>query len=112
MIQRSPIRKKRPGPPRRGQPTKAEKTAMREMIYQLSGGRCELNLDGCNRSILPSEGSVFERWHLVHMRAKRRFGWPTSGPDRMRGGCYHCHIEMMHQKGIKPERNKENGNAN
>lgn len=52
---------------------------------------------------------MFERWHLVHMRAKRRFGWPTSGPDRMRGGCYHCHIEMMHTKGIKPDRNKENG---
>lgn len=96
-----PPRKKRPGT-RRGQPTAAEKEAERRHIYQLSGGRCELRLEGCRGGVLPWDGPVTERWHLVHMRAKRRFGWPTEGPDRMRGGCYHCHIVMMHTKGVRP----------
>jgi hypothetical protein len=79
---------------------------MRERIYVLSGGKCELRFPGCSGRILPFTGSVFERWHLVHMHAKRRFGWPVEGPDRMRGGCYHCHIECMHQKGMKPKEEK------
>ena len=108
-IRRSaPPRKKRPGPPRRGQPSPAEKIAARDFIYELSGGQCELTFNGvkadrCRRGILPPNGDVRERWHLVHDGAKRRFGWSTTGPRRMRGGCYHCHIELMHQKGWKPD---------
>jgi len=90
-----PLRKKRPGI-RRGELTDIEKGVRREFIYNLSGGRCELGLPGCKGIPLPYNGSVFERWHLVHMRAKRRFGWPTEGAHRM-------HIEMMHQKGMRPE---------
>lgn len=103
LVRRTPIRTKRPGPPRRGQLTSAQKEAARALIYQLSGGKCELRLHPqCSgNNILPWSGSVFERWHLVHVRAKRRFGWPTSGPDRIRGGCYWCHIVMLHQKGAK-----------
>lgn len=98
----TPLRKKRPGPPRRGQLTKKQKTSKREFIYELSGGMCELKLPGCKGGILPFEGDVRDRWHLVHMRAKRRFGWPTEGPHRMRGGCFECH-SLMHQKGTKPD---------
>ena len=96
-----PPRKIRPGV-RRGQPTNKEKGVLRQFIYDLSGGRCELGLGCCAGQVLPPEGSIYERWHLVHIKAKRRFGWPTTGPDRMRGGCYQGHIIEMHQKGRKP----------
>lgn len=102
MIRRSSIRKKRLKP-RRGELTKAEKEQARSTIYELSDGRCELNFPGCDRSVLPRDGSIFERWHLVHVHARRRFGWPTTGPERMRGGCYSCHILQMHNKGVKPD---------
>jgi hypothetical protein len=88
---RTPIRKKRPGPPRRGQPTNEEKAAERNRIYERCGGRCELrNEFGLPLSpkhilgILPSIGSVFERWHLVHLHAKRRFGWRESDGNTFR----------------------------
>ena len=89
--------------PRRGQPTKKEKTVKREFIYELSGGKCELRLHPkCSRDrILPWAGDVFERWHLVHNGAKRRFGWPIEGPRRMRGGCYFCHMIAVHEQGKK-----------
>jgi hypothetical protein len=98
---RTPVRKKRPGV-RRGQPSPAEKKVLREFIYELSAGRCELGLGCCDGQPLPWDGSIFERWHLVHVKAKRRFGWPVEGPDRMRGGCYQGHIVEMHEKGRKP----------
>ncbi len=97
-----PVRSK----PRRGQPTPAEKKRIRLDTYQLTGGRCMLRYEGCKGGILPLEGSVFNRWHLVHLRAKRRFGW---GPENVSGGCYHCHIEVRHQKGVpknEPESEK------
>jgi hypothetical protein len=96
-----PVRKKRPGI-RRGELTAQEKEAKRAFIYELSGGMCELKLPNCKGGFLPWDGSIFERWHLVHMRAKRRFGWPTEGEHRMRGGCHNCHILQMHSKGLKP----------
>ena len=106
-LRRSPIRKKRLKP-RRGEPSKDEKGRLHEHIYQVSGGRCELKfqgqkLPGCNQRVLPPDGDPLWKWHLVHVRAKRRFGWPIEGPKRMQGGCYHCHIENMHQKGMKPD---------
>jgi hypothetical protein len=93
-------RKRRPGPPRRGQPTRQEKAQIRLQVYQRSGGRCDLKLDGCAGGVLPFEGSPFDRWHLVHLRSKRRFGW-TEPPNKLCGGCFHCHIEMRHGRGIK-----------
>jgi hypothetical protein len=95
-----PIRKKRPGT-RRGQPTKAEKHELREFIYELSGGRCEIRLPGCKGTVLPKDGDVRYRWHLVHVRSKRVYGWPTEGAYRMRGGCFACHQEL-HTKGHGP----------
>jgi len=88
--------------PRRGEPTAKEKATIRLSVYERSEGRCQLNLgDGCNRGVLPFDGSVFERWHLVHVHAKRRFGWTEEQGNRLLGGCYWCHIVQVHGKGVK-----------
>lgn len=112
-IRRTPLRrykapnKKRPTL-RRGQPSAEEIHEMRVLIYEKSGGRCELHLlPTCKTGVLPFDGDLLERWHLVHVRHRRRFGWPTEGPFRMRGGCYECHIRGMHHKGLKPTFNEE-----
>lgn len=112
----TPVRKKRPGV-RRGQPTKAEKEAERDRVYERCGGRCELRgEDGMPlhpehiSGVLPSQWSVFERWHLVHLHAKRRFGWTEAAGNTLLGGCYFCHIVASHQQGrmiIPPNRNIE-----
>lgn len=98
------IRGRRTGT-RRGELTPAQKARAREFIYELCCGMCELRLHpNCSKDrILPWDGSIFARWHLVHPRAKRRFGWPTSGPWRMRGGCYWCHRISLHEQGIRLE---------
>ncbi len=90
--------------PRRGQPTKAEKTAIRNQVYAETGGRCEIakhpkHIPG----VLPSEGDEFHRWHLVHIKGKRVHGW---GRENLCGGCYWCHIEYLHRGG-KPVPAKE-----
>ena len=94
-----PVRKKRPGPPRRGQPTNEEKEGLRFITYQKYGGLCQLHLHPkCTPGVLPYKGSIFERAHLVHIRSKRRFGW---GVENLTLGCFHCHIEAVHIKGVK-----------
>lgn len=91
------IRSKRKTP-RRGQPTKAEKTALRDERYDIAEGRCELRKHSkCSQDrVLPKEGSVFERAHLVHLKAKRVHGW---GKDNLRLGCYFCHMIFLHANG-------------
>jgi hypothetical protein len=90
------VRKVRPGT-RRGQPTREQKSSIREDQYILSGGLCELGLSPKHLShVLPREGSVFERWHLVHLKGKRVHGW---GASNLCGGCHPCHIEWLHQGG-------------
>jgi hypothetical protein len=98
-IRRTPVRKVRPGT-RRGQPTKAEKTSLHDQVYAESGGRCELRKHPlCLTGVLPEQGSLVERWHLVHLQAKRVHGW---GRENLCGGCYFCHIEYLHNAGGKP----------
>lgn len=97
LKRKTPIRKKRPGT-RRGEPTPAEKKAIRDQIYAETRGHCMLRFQdgsGCagNGPQLPSDGSVFERWHLVHLKAKRRFGWERSN---LTGGCAACHLGILH----------------
>ena len=101
-------RKRRPGV-RRGQPTKAEKSAERTRAYERSGGQCELRdehgkpLHPQHRDgVLPAEGDVRYRWHLVHLHSKRRFGWTEKQRNVLLGGCFACHIFGMHQHGLKP----------
>mgnify|MGYP001592753078 FL=1 len=94
----TPVRKKRLKP-RRGQPTAQEKAAIRQQVYNECGGRCELNLgDGCMKGVLPFDGDVFHRWHLVHKKSKRRFGWAR---ENLCGGCPWCHLVAVHTKGMK-----------
>jgi hypothetical protein len=97
MIRRTPIKNRRTKP-RRGQPTKAEKGVLREKRYGMAGGRCELRKHSkCTRErVLPKEGSVFDRAHLVHLQAKRVHGWDI---ENLRIGCYFCHMVYMHQNG-------------
>ena len=97
MMKRSPIRKVRTKP-RRGQPTKAEKAAIREQVYAESGGKCEIRKHPqCNPDrVWPSEGDVFERWHLVHLKGKRVHGWERSN---LCGGCPLCHLVSLHLEG-------------
>lgn len=84
--------------PRRGQPTKAEKKALRDKAYADAGGRCQLRKHSkCSRDrVLPSEGDIFERAHLVHLKAKRVHGWAQ---ENLCIGCYNCHIVYLHQNG-------------
>jgi hypothetical protein len=103
------VRKKRPGV-RKGQPTNEEKTVERDRVYDRCGGRCELRGENGQplhpnhlEGVLPSEGPLMARWHLVHVFGKRRWGW-TERPgskQRLMGGCYWCHIVGQHSLGRK-----------
>ena len=93
MKPRTPIRKRRPGL-RRGQPTPAEKAAIREMAYERAGGLCEL-VQGCGRGILPPEGDLFFKAHLVHLRGKRVHGW---GSENVAIGCFEHHMASHNGK--------------
>ena len=109
----TPVRKKRPGV-RKGQPTNAKKETERNRVYERCGGQCELrDEDGKPLhpkhifGVLPSKGSIFERWHLVHLHGKLRFGWTEAAGNTLLGGCYWCHIVAMHQHGTKPHIERE-----
>lgn len=102
MIKRTPIRKVR-SKPRRGQPTKAEKKAIRDQVYEDSEGRCELNLSPqCIKGIIPKDGDTpWDHWHLVHRKSKRVHGWER---NNLCGGCHFCHlIELHNPKSVPPK---------
>ena len=85
-IKRSaPPRKKRPVPPRRGHPTEEQKGVLRHLIYEMSGGRCELNRPGCHTGPLPEFGELGVRWELVHRRAKSDHAKCGCGEGHRRG---------------------------
>lgn len=99
MIRRVPLKKRR-DTPRRGQPTQDEKAALRQQVYDECGGMCQLRLmPDCQVGPLPFDGGIRERAHLVHLRARRRFGW---GRENLTLGCARCHLDGMHTKGLKP----------
>lgn len=103
-LRRSPIRKKR-STPRRGQLSALEVEIIRVRVYEETGGRCELQtMPNCMRGVLPLFGGVRERWHLVHLKNKRRFGW---GRHNLAGGCPVCHLDGAHTKGVKPKQLEE-----
>ena len=98
-----PIKKSR-SKPRRGQPTKAEKTAIRNKVYLESGGKCEIHKHpSCiSGRVWPSEGDTpWDHWHLVHIKAKRVHGWDRSN---LCGGCPACHLISLHNpKSVPPK---------
>jgi hypothetical protein len=49
--------------------------------------------------VLPLEGDVFERGHLVHLKSKGAGGAWTM--ENTRWGCFECHLGEMHEKGTK-----------
>ena len=103
-IKRSPIVRKR-SKPRRGEPTLEEKGAERDRVYERCGGTCELDLmHGCWKGVIPKDGDTpWDHWHLVHLHAKRRFGWTEAQGNTLMGGCPLCHLEGMHRLGLKPK---------
>ena len=92
------IRAKRSGT-RRGEPTAAEKEAVRLMAYTRAQGRCELDahLHCCGGVALPWDGGIRERGHLVHLRNRRMYGW---GEQNVCWGCAHGHSDLHHTKGM------------
>lgn len=97
MIARSkPPRRKRPGT-RRGQATPEEVERVREAVYARAAGRCELRMTSdCIPGVMPKEGPVLGRAHLVHMKGKRM--WGTSEAI-CKLGCWFCHLVTMHRGG-------------
>lgn len=100
-LRRTPLRKKRPGPPRRGQPTKAEKASIRLAVYERAAGLCELNLGPkCIKGVLPFEGSSpLDHGHLVHVKSRGAGGKWTM--ENSRWGCVECHSGYHHTEGKK-----------
>lgn len=94
----TPVRRKR-ATPRRGEPTREEKAAIRKAVYERAGGCCELNLGPkCIKGVLPLDGDVFERAHLVHVRSRGAGGtWEMSN---LRLGCPQCHLGYHHTTGM------------
>lgn len=96
----SSIKRKVRSKRRRGQPSKKEKAALRVERRDLAGGCCELKLSvKCIQGVLPLDGDVFERGHLVHLKSKGAGGAWTL--ENTRWGCFECHLGEMHQKGTK-----------
>jgi hypothetical protein len=84
--------------PRRNEPSPAMIACLRAEVYQRAGGRCELRLSpSCIQGVLPyTSDSMFTHGHLVHLHARRRFGWDL---DNLRWGCWQCHLIELHQGG-------------
>ena len=89
---------------RRGELTPMEKAALRLTVYEESEGKCQLKVAPNHVGhILPLDADDPRwGWHLVHIKAKRRFGW---GRENLVGGCFACH-SWLHQGG-KPVKAKE-----
>ena len=100
-IKRSAPPRKRRSKPRRGQPTREEKSSLRLAVYERAGGRCEIRLhkDCSGDRILPYDGEVLFRAHLVHLKSRGAGGKWTM--ENCRLGCAPCHTGSMHTEGRK-----------
>lgn len=96
-----PVRKVR-SKPRRGEPTREAKAEIRKAVYERAGGCCELKLGPeCQKGVLPFDGDVFERAHLVHIRSRGAGG--TWEMNNLKLGCPRCHLGYHHTEGRKIE---------
>lgn len=88
--------------PRRGQPTKAEKSAIWDAVYERAEGKCELRLHKqCSGArVLPRTGELLFKAHLVHLKSRGAGGTWTM--ENCRLGCAPCHNGSMHTEGKKP----------
>lgn len=108
-MKRSPIKRhvplrQRRATSRRGEPTASDKATLRRFVYERAEGKCELGLKGCKGGFLPWDGDVFTRAHLVHLRARRRFGW---GENNLALGCPCCHRLVHDGKAKLPQTYEE-----
>lgn len=63
---------------------------IRHRIYERDEHRCQLKIACDGTQELPSDGSLYERWHLEH--AQGGIGQSRCWCDEnMRGACYECH---------------------
>ncbi len=88
---------------RRGEPSKAEKAAIRIAVRNRANGICEAQAhpECSGRRILPLDGDLWRRGHLAHGRGKARFGWRESAEQFLTWQCAKCHLISEHQRGIK-----------
>lgn len=88
--------------PRRGTPSKAEKAALWDAVYERAEGSCELRLHkDCTRDrILPRTGDLLFKAHLVHLKSRGSGGKWTM--ENCRIGCAPCHSGSMHTEGKRP----------
>lgn len=99
LKRRTPLRKRR-SKPRRGAPTAREKAEARRFAYDRARGLCELRLPDCKGGVLPFDGDVLVRAHLVHLVSRGAGG--SWHPRNLALGCHWCHIVQWHGKGIRP----------
>lgn len=92
--------------PRRGEPSREEKTATRIAVRDRAHGICEAQTSPeCSGGrILPLEGDLWHRGHLAHGRGKARFGFRESEQNWLTWQCAACHLISEHTQGIKMER--------
>lgn len=98
----TPVRKKR-ATPRRGQPTAIFKQALRIAVRERANGTCQIRLHKqCwGNKVLPLDGDVFERGHLVHLKSVGSGGlWDMKNCI---WGCPPCHLGSMHTEGKNPD---------
>ena len=100
-MKRSPIRPRKTL--RKGEPSPAEKHAIRLAVRDRAHGVCELRLHpNCpGERPLPLEGGLYTRGHLVHLHGKRRFGFRESEQQSLLWGCGWCHCISLHHYGEK-----------
>lgn len=93
--------------PRRGQPTKAEKTALRDAVYERALGQCELRNEAkCIRGVLAKNGfSPWDHGHLVHIKSRGSGGKWTL--ENCVWGCHVCHLVGLHNPKSVPSKSLE-----
>jgi hypothetical protein len=101
-MKRTPVRKIRPTL-RRGELTPMEKTALRLTVFERAQGVCELGFKGCFGLV------GWDYGHLVHMRAKRRFGFLPSKDQQVVWGCANCHLIGLHNPKPCPKKGAVSG---
>ncbi len=91
------IRKRRTRP-RRGKATNQQKRAVRLIVFERSGGVCELKLREDCLGWVPWDGpDIWSRGHAAHILGAGAGGEWT--PENIRRSCWRCHLIGLHVEG-------------